>query len=54
MKDNWGHEVVRCPRCSVRVLPGQKFCSECGKNLGRLWKAKKGRVAKEAENLKIL
>lgn len=30
MKDHWGYKIVRCPACGTRVIPGQKYCSECG------------------------
>lgn len=28
--DHWGYKVVHCPICGIRVIPGQKYCSECG------------------------
>lgn len=34
MKDHWGYEMLTCPGCGNRVLPGQKYCSECGRKLG--------------------
>ncbi len=34
MKDHWGYEILTCPECGSRVLPGQKYCSECGRKLG--------------------
>ena len=33
MKDHWGHEIVTCPGCGVRVVPGNRYCSECGTRL---------------------
>lgn len=33
MIDHWGHEVIVCPGCGVRVVPGQRYCSECGARL---------------------
>lgn len=28
--DHWGYKIVHCPTCGTRVIPGQKYCSECG------------------------
>lgn len=31
--DHWGYDVVRCPTCGTRVIPGSRYCSECGTEL---------------------
>lgn len=31
--DHWGYEILTCPGCGSRVIPGQKYCSECGREL---------------------